>query len=102
MMYDASAPRRFRRSRRGRRSKILAAAAATAVAALLAIGGVAYGGASSGPQHVTVHAGDTLWAIAAAHYGSDDVQARVAELEQANHLSGAGLRPGQNLTLPAP
>ena len=30
-----------------------------------------------------------------------DVQARVAEIEAANHLSGPVLRPGQILTLPA-
>ena len=102
MMNDASAPARQRRSRRGRRSRILASAAAVAAGGLVLIGGVAYGGSSSGPQHVSVHRGDTLWQIAAAHYGSGDVQARVLEIESANHLNGATINPGQVLVLPAP
>ena len=102
MMYDASAPARHRRSRRGRRTRILGSAAAVAAGGLILIGGVVYGGASSGPQHVTVHRGDTLWQIAAAHYGTSDVQARVVEIESANHLSGAAINPGQVLVLPAP
>jgi len=65
------------------------------------VGGVAYGGASSGPQHVTVHSGDTLWAIASSHYAGDDVQARVAQIEATNHLTSPRLSPGQTLILPA-
>ncbi|MBV8194633.1 MAG: LysM peptidoglycan-binding domain-containing protein [Candidatus Dormibacteraeota bacterium] len=101
-MYDVSVPNRFHRSRRGRRPRILAAALSVAAVALLLIGGVAYGGASSGPQHVTVHAGDTLWGIAASHYPGGDVQSRVQDIEAANHLTGAAISPGEILTLPAP
>jgi len=101
VMYDAQPARRHRRSRRSRRSRTLAAAAALATAGLVLLGGVAYGGASSGPQRVTTRAGETLWSIAASHYGGDDVQAKVAQIEAANRLSSPALRPGQVLVLPA-
>ena len=102
MIRDAAPPRRFRRGSRSRRSRILAAAVGVAAAALMLVGGVAYGGATSGPQHVTVHAGDTLWGIASSRYSGDDVQARVAQVEAANHMSSPRLSPGQILILPAP
>lgn len=72
-----------------------------AAAALLLIGGAA-GGASSPPKQVTVHAGDTLWSLAAANYGPADVAAHVLDIEAANHLAGPQLSPGEVLTLPAP
>lgn len=97
---DAAAPRRRRRSRRGRRARVAGGAAVVAAAGLLLLG--AAGGASSPPHHVTVHAGDTLWGIAVAAYGSNDVPARVHDIEAANHLAGAELSPGEVLTLPAP
>jgi len=46
-----------------------------------------------------VQAYDTLWAIAAAHYGGD-VRDAVWQIESANHLAGAVIRPGQTLVLP--
>lgn len=79
----------------------MAAALGLTAASLMLVGGVAYGGATSGPQHVTVRTGDTLWAIASSHYTGDDVQARVAQIEAANHLSSPRLNPGQILILPA-
>ena len=72
------------------------------MAAALLIGGVVYGGATSGPQRYMVHAGDTLWGIVQSHYGADDVHSRVSELEAVNHLSSGGLTPGRILILPAP
>ena len=55
---------------------------------------------SAGKQQVyVVQAGDTVWSIAAAHYGGDTREA-VYELESANHLAGAVVRPGQKLRLP--
>jgi nucleoid-associated protein YgaU len=103
MIQDAAAPFRHPvRQPAVRRPKTLATALGVAFAGLLLLGGVAYGGASSGVQHVTVHGGDTLWAIAASHYPGDNVQQRIADIEAANHLTGAGLTPGQTLTLPAP
>ena len=101
-MYDTERPRCYRRSSPRRRPRLVAVAAGVAVSALLLIGGVAYGGASSGPQRVTVHSGDTLWGIVAAHYGTGDMQSRIAEVEAANHLGSAAISPGRILTLPAP
>ena len=46
-----------------------------------------------------VRAGDTLWAIAAAHYGGDPREG-VYRLEQRNHLVGTLVQPGQRLVLP--
>jgi len=102
MIRDAAPPRRFRRGAGSRRPRILAAALCVAAAALMLLGGVAYGGATSGPQHVTVQAGDTLWGIASSRYAGDDVQGRVAQVEAANHMSSPRLSPGQILILPAP
>jgi nucleoid-associated protein YgaU len=102
MFRDAAAPRRFRRSRGSRRSGVLGAALAVAAGGLVLAAGVAYGGATSGPQHVTIHAGDTLWGLASSHYAGDDVQGRIAQIEAVNHLRSPALRPGQTLTLPAP
>lgn len=49
---------------------------------------------------VTVHAGDTLWSIAAAHTGSANVQDTIDRISEANHLSSAALQPGQHLRIP--
>lgn len=50
---------------------------------------------------VTVHPGDSLWAIAAAHTNSSaDVQETIDRIEAANHLSGAQVLPGQHLRIP--
>jgi nucleoid-associated protein YgaU len=50
-------------------------------------------------QVVTVRAYQTLWTIAASHYGGD-VRDAIWRIEQANHLSGADIRVGQTLVLP--
>jgi LysM repeat protein len=50
---------------------------------------------------VTVHPGDTVWAIAAAHAApSADVQEVVDRITDANHLQGGTLQPGQHLRIP--
>jgi nucleoid-associated protein YgaU len=48
---------------------------------------------------VTVRAYQTLWTIAASHYGGD-VRDAIWRIEQANRLSGADIRVGQTLVLP--
>ena len=98
---DVVGSRGYRRSRRGRRVRLAGGAAALAVAGLVLIGG-AVGGASTPPRHVTVHGGDTLWSIAEAAYGGSDVQARVIQIESANHLASPALNPGEVLILPGP
>jgi hypothetical protein len=50
-------------------------------------------------QAYIVRAGDTLWTIAAAHYGGDPREG-VYRLERRNHLAGSLLQPGQRLLLP--
>ena len=42
---------------------------------------------------------DTLWTIATARYGGD-IRDAVWQIEQANHLGGTAIRPGQKLVLP--
>ena len=50
-------------------------------------------------QVVTVRPNDTLWSIAARHYGGD-VRGAIWRIEQANHLPGAEVHAGQRLVLP--
>lgn len=58
--------------------------------------------AASAPRYavVTVHPGDTLWSIAAAHSGDSDVQDAIDRITATNHLHGATLQPGQKLRIP--
>jgi nucleoid-associated protein YgaU len=72
------------------------------IAALLTLA-VAWGarqseGAGNRETYV-VRSGDTLWAIAAAHYGGDPREG-VYRLEERNHLAGALVHPGQRIVLP--
>jgi predicted Zn-dependent protease len=50
-------------------------------------------------QVVTVQPYQTLWTIAQAHTGGD-VRAEIWRIEQANHLAGSEITPGQRLILP--
>jgi nucleoid-associated protein YgaU len=47
-----------------------------------------------------VQAYDTLWTIAAAHYGAEDVRGAIWKIQQANRLAGSALSPGEVLVLP--
>ena len=69
--------------------------------AVLAVGIVARASRGSGRAEVyVVKPSDTLWSIAASHYGGDPREG-VWKVTHANHLgSGAVLRPGQRLLLP--
>jgi LysM domain-containing protein len=49
---------------------------------------------------VVVQPGDTVWSIASEHYPSDDVRARVQNIEDANGLRGPQIEVGQTLKLP--
>lgn len=46
-----------------------------------------------------VKAHDTLWTIAASHYGGD-VRNGIWKIQQANHLSGDTISPGERIVLP--
>jgi LysM repeat protein len=55
---------------------------------------------SAGREQIyVVQAGDTLWTIAASHYGGDPREA-VYRLEGRNHLADSLVQPGQKLRLP--
>jgi hypothetical protein len=73
---------------------------------LLLVGGVlvlsaqlAYGSSPARYDRVVVAPGDTLWGIAAEHYGGDP-RARVDQIMRANHLASPTLVPGQTLRVP--
>ncbi len=67
----------------------------------LALVSAPFGSASSGIETVVVRPGDTIWAIALAHYPGDP-RSRVDEILRLNHLASPLLRPGQSLRIPAP
>jgi LysM repeat protein len=68
--------------------------------AVIVWGVAARGSHGAGPERVyTVRPYDTLWSIAASHYGGDPRDA-VWKLQQRNGLHGAVVRVGQKLVLP--
>jgi LysM repeat protein len=62
---------------------------------------VAAHGSSTADTTVVVQPGDTLWSIASQRYPSDDVRARVEDIERANGLSSPQIDAGETLRLPA-
>jgi Tfp pilus assembly protein FimV len=77
------------------------------VLALLVVGGFVLGRVSSqaaGPAKplptVTVHAGETLWDLAARVAPHADRRALVLRIEALNHLAGGRVEVGQQLRLP--
>jgi LysM repeat protein len=42
---------------------------------------------------------DTLWSIAQKRYGGD-IRDAIWKIQQANHLNGTGIAPGERLVLP--
>jgi LysM repeat protein len=75
---------------------------AAMILALLAVA-VAYGARTSDSagheQTYAVRVGDTLWSIAASHYGGD-LREAVWRLQARNHLAGTLVTPGERLVLP--
>jgi membrane-bound lytic murein transglycosylase D len=71
-----------------------------ALVGLIAWAVLARSSEGAGPERAyVVRGGDTLWAIAATHYGGDP-RAAIWEIRQRNGLDGSLIRPGQRLVLP--
>jgi predicted Zn-dependent protease len=72
----------------------------TTLVALIIWAIAAHSSESAGkPRYYTVKPYDTLWSIAASHYGGDPRDA-IFRLEKQNGLDGAIVRPGERLLLP--
>ena len=87
--YPRTAPRR-----RGLGRVLILVAGLLIVSAQLA-----YGSSPARYDRVVVAPGDTLWGIAAEHYGGDP-RARVDQIMRVNHLASPTLVPGQTLRVP--
>jgi LysM repeat protein len=79
----------------------LAAVMLLALSVSLWLAIVAHGGIATQDATVVVQPGDTLWSIAAQQYPSDDVRARVDDIERANGLRSPVIDVGEILRLPA-
>jgi hypothetical protein len=72
------------------------------IALLALVGWAAFARTSTGaghPAHYVVRPTDTLWSIAVHHYAGDPRDA-IRKVEDANHLGGATIVPGETLLLP--
>lgn len=107
---------RHRLTRRGRVVVITGAALSLLAGfAVMLVAVAAFGAASAGASTesrpsggearattVTVEPGDTLWDIAEQVHPDIDPRRTVHELVEINQLSDSGLKPGQQLRVPAP
>jgi nucleoid-associated protein YgaU len=91
----------LRSARRIRPAGRLGAVMLLALTVSLGLAVVAHGGTAVVDSTVVVQPGDTLWSIAAEKYPSDDVRARVDDIERANGLTGPTIAAGEILHLPA-
>jgi nucleoid-associated protein YgaU len=93
--------RPLRSSRRIKPAGRLGAVLLLALSVSLGLAVVAHGGTAPGYSTVVVQPGDTLWSIAAKRYPSDDLRARVQDIEIANQLNSPVIEVGETLRLPA-
>ena len=93
--------RPLRSTRRIRPAGRLVAVLLLALSVSLGLAVVAHGGVAAQDSTVVVQPGDTLWSIAAQRYPSEDVRARVGDIERANHLQTPVIEAGEILRLPA-
>jgi len=91
----------MRSGRRIRPFGRLAVVLLLALAVSLSLAVVAHGGTAPAYSTVVVQPGDTVWSIAAEHYPSDDIRARVVDIERANGLNSPLIETGKTLRLPA-
>ncbi len=103
----ASEPTRLRLTRRGRVVFTVLGAVPLVVWALVAVLGSGGAAADSGSdlgartfEYVTVHQGDSLWAIAESIAPEDDPRAVINEIVRLNGLDDVAVEPGQRLALP--
>ena len=92
--------RPLRSARRIKPIHRLAAVLLLALSVSLGLAVVAHGGTAQDAM-VVVQPGDTLWSIAAEHYPSSDVRARVEAIERANGLHSPVIQIGETLKLPS-
>jgi LysM repeat protein len=92
--------RPLRSSRRIKPVHRLAAVLLLALSVSVSLAVVAHGGTAQDGS-VVVQPGDTLWSIAAEHYPSSDVRARVEDIERANGLHSPVIQVGDTLRLPS-
>jgi Tfp pilus assembly protein FimV len=78
---------------------VAVAAVGVALVALAGLSAPSPGAPSAPPATVTVHDGDTLWAIASRVAPDRDPRAEVADLQRRNHLVGVTLAAGQVLRI---
>jgi hypothetical protein len=102
-----AAPTRLRLTRRGRIVFTTLGSLPLVVWALVAVlgsgGAAADAGAELGArtfEYVTVHQGDSLWAIAESIAPQGDPRVVIDEIIRLNGLDGAVVEPGQRLALP--
>jgi nucleoid-associated protein YgaU len=93
--------RPLRSSRRIRPVHRLTAVLLVALSVSVGFAVVAHGGTAAVDSTIVVQPGDTLWSIASEHYPSDDVLARVEDIERANGLHSPLIEAGETLRLPA-
>lgn len=79
----------------------LAAVPLVALAVSVGLAVAAHGGSPAANGAVVVQPGDTIWSIATARYPTDDVRARVDDIERLNGLNGPLIEAGETLRLPA-
>jgi LysM domain-containing protein len=94
--------RPLRSTRRAGARQVGRAAAVLGLVAGVSLGlaVVAQGGTAPVVTTLVVQPGDTIWSIAATHYPSDDIRARVDDIERANGLNGPRIEAGETLRLP--
>ena len=105
-MYDASRPgdSRARASslsrpwERERRLLVRSLIIATLLAGLMTSG--VLGSQREGGDWVSVRPGQTLWAIAVAHYPQTDPRQSIYDIQSTNHLVTDTIYPGERLLLP--
>lgn len=104
---EAEAPTRLRLTRRGRVVFTTLGAVPLVLWAVIAVlgsgGAAADAGADLGArtfEYVTVHQGESLWAIAESIAPHDDPRVVIDEIIRLNGLDDAVVEPGQRLALP--